>query len=100
MEAAVEELLTDPAFSVALCPDAGLRPRENNIEGAPYNPVQFDRVAWSHLGYLHDVELGLDAGSLVYDMTWATLVWPVGLGTSWGDPECQISFNELPPRPQ
>ncbi|CAK0889670.1 unnamed protein product, partial [Prorocentrum cordatum] len=100
MEAALENLLTDPALPVVLFLPAGLHPRKYNSEGVPADPVQVDRKAWSHLGYLYDVGLGLDIGNLVCNMTWATLVWSVGLGTPWDNPRCQISPNELPSRPQ
>eukprot|EP00959_Pyramimonas_sp_CCMP1952_P107865 2255703-Pyramimonas_sp.AAC.1 len=37
LEAALEDLLTDPAFSVAFFLVAGLRPRKYRVEGVPSN---------------------------------------------------------------
>eukprot|EP00959_Pyramimonas_sp_CCMP1952_P273965 5726831-Pyramimonas_sp.AAC.1 len=78
----------------------GLHPHQFSIVDAPRQPGLFDRKAWSHLGFCYDVELGKDARNLVYDMTWAALVWVLGLGTPWNDESLAAPADSLPPLPK
>eukprot|EP00959_Pyramimonas_sp_CCMP1952_P446056 9338987-Pyramimonas_sp.AAC.1 len=39
----------------------------------PRQPGSLDRKAWSHLGHYLDVELGIGASNLVYNLTGHTL---------------------------
>ena len=52
------------------------------------------------MGFLYDPALGIDAGNLVYNMVWATLLWASGLGSTWYDACRQIPDGDLPPRPR
>eukprot|EP00959_Pyramimonas_sp_CCMP1952_P243480 5089405-Pyramimonas_sp.AAC.1 len=42
--------------------------------------------------------IGLDAGSLVYNMFWACLVWVAGLGAPWEDNDRAHSDETHSPR--
>eukprot|EP00959_Pyramimonas_sp_CCMP1952_P189744 3969300-Pyramimonas_sp.AAC.1 len=64
---------------------SGLHPREFTLANIPRQPGMLDRKAWSHLGFLFDMSLGLDATNLVYNTLWAAMVWSLGLGTPWRD---------------
>eukprot|EP00959_Pyramimonas_sp_CCMP1952_P074673 1559934-Pyramimonas_sp.AAC.1 len=63
-------------------------------------PGSLDRKAWSHLGYCTDVELGIDASNLVYNLTWEALVWFLGLGTPWASSQHEVPLDSLPPVPR
>eukprot|EP00959_Pyramimonas_sp_CCMP1952_P463629 9485272-Pyramimonas_sp.AAC.1 len=65
----------------------------------PRQPGSLDRKAWSHLGYCLDVEVGIDASNLVYNRTWAALVWFRGLGTPWHATQLSVPLTSLPPLP-
>eukprot|EP00959_Pyramimonas_sp_CCMP1952_P450887 9440241-Pyramimonas_sp.AAC.1 len=66
---------------------------------APRQPGSLRRKGWSHLGYCMDVEVGIDAGNLVCNLTWAALVWFLGLGTPWFDEQLGMAYESLPPLP-
>eukprot|EP00959_Pyramimonas_sp_CCMP1952_P054128 1132221-Pyramimonas_sp.AAC.1 len=70
-------------MGVILYTVAGLHPHQWPMGAPPRMPGSLDRKAWSHLGFCIDVELGIDASNLVYNLTWAALVWFPGLGTPW-----------------
>eukprot|EP00959_Pyramimonas_sp_CCMP1952_P410859 8610419-Pyramimonas_sp.AAC.1 len=61
-----------PRHGVVMYTVSGLHPHQSKAD-APRQPGLFDRKAWSHLGFCCDVELGIDASNLVYNMTWAAL---------------------------
>eukprot|EP00959_Pyramimonas_sp_CCMP1952_P113742 2377599-Pyramimonas_sp.AAC.1 len=69
----LQRLVEDPATGVILCTVAGLHSHQWSMGATPRQPGSLDRKAWSHLGYCTDVELGIGASNLVYNLTWAAL---------------------------
>eukprot|EP00959_Pyramimonas_sp_CCMP1952_P304815 6379582-Pyramimonas_sp.AAC.1 len=78
---------------------SGLRPHEFSLATTPRQPGMLDRKDWSHLGFLFDMSLGLDATDLVYNMLWAAMVWSLGLGTPWENASYAVPDDSLPPLP-
>eukprot|EP00959_Pyramimonas_sp_CCMP1952_P167334 3497140-Pyramimonas_sp.AAC.1 len=60
----MDNLLSAPAFAAVLFLVYGLNPREFSLADTPRGPGRLDRMAWSHLGFLYDMGIGLGASSL------------------------------------
>ena len=88
-----------PALAVVLHLVMSLRPREYWAASQPVDAAHYDWNIWSQLGFLDDPFVGLDAGNLVYVVTWCAIARPCGLGSAWGDSSLDIGSDELPPRP-
>eukprot|EP00959_Pyramimonas_sp_CCMP1952_P372126 7792183-Pyramimonas_sp.AAC.1 len=86
-------------MAILLYTVSGLHPRRWQMGATPRQPGSLDRKAWSHLGYCLDVEVGIDASNLVYNLTWAAIVWFLGLGAPWNDKQLSVSCDSLPPLP-
>ena len=101
-------VFSTPAFSVLLYLVSGLHPHEFNTVNTPRDPARLDRKLWSHLGFLYDMALGLDATNLVYNLGWGAAVHWFGLGTPWrggtsadAEGRCYSVLSEsLPPAPR
>eukprot|EP00959_Pyramimonas_sp_CCMP1952_P064457 1345900-Pyramimonas_sp.AAC.1 len=73
IRSSLRRLVEGPATGVALYTISGLHPNQYSIADTPRQPGRLDRKAWSHPGFCCDVELGIDASNLVYNLTWAAL---------------------------
>eukprot|EP00959_Pyramimonas_sp_CCMP1952_P403154 8447035-Pyramimonas_sp.AAC.1 len=93
----LQRLVEDPAMGVALYTVLGLHPHQWSIADPPRQPGRLDRKAWGHLGFCTDVELGIDASNLVYNLTWAALVWFLELGTPWATSRLAVPEASPPP---
>eukprot|EP00959_Pyramimonas_sp_CCMP1952_P243218 5084184-Pyramimonas_sp.AAC.1 len=60
----------------------------------------FDRGARGHLGFCYDMDFEIDASNLVYNMTWAALVWALGLGAPWREKSPAAAAEPLSPHAQ
>ena len=58
-------VLRTPAFPVLLYLVSGLHPHEFSMANTPREPGRLDRKNWSHLGFLYDMAIGMDASNLV-----------------------------------
>eukprot|EP00959_Pyramimonas_sp_CCMP1952_P053132 1111462-Pyramimonas_sp.AAC.1 len=73
IRSSLQRLVEDPATGVVLFTVSGLHPHQYSIADKLRQPGRLDRKAWSHPGFCCDVELGIEASNLVYNLTWAAL---------------------------
>ena len=99
LQEAITRLLMHPALPAVLYLVMSLHPHQYGLANQPLDARRYDRKIWSQMGFLYDLLIGLDAGNLVYNATWATIVYAAGLGSAWDDPSIDVPKHELPPMP-